>query len=309
MAEKKLFLNKRWLAAEYAQPLDGGRHDCIDAPSKAIGVLHGYMDDEDTRYADGGADRCFRIFNPHEAAPKGLPVVVYFHEMLDRAVHACQEKSPLDLAEKAKAHGFALVCADANVLWDIPEPKKGQEGICGEEASQDHLYVSHLLDVLKSDKSLDPERIFFAGHSEGAAFATWASFCFASQIRGFASSGYGLKLHGAAVRPSHCKVLSRLGYDCKAGADDGVTVPGGFGSCADCEYSPLKPWKAKNVVGEDLRICLFNGRRDYFRPSTWFLESELKSVKMSYTSIALEGMHQVPTGFGDLLSTCLIEGH
>jgi len=295
---------------EPAEPSDRGLHDCMESPNNAIGFVHGYADVSDTRYNDAGAKRCFRVFNPRQTESvhsKKTPVVVYFHEMLDRAVHACQANSTLDLAEKAKAHGFALVCADANVHWDIPESKKGQEGICDEEASKDHLYVSSLLDYIKSHDNFDPEQIFFVGHSEGAAFTTWASFCFASQIRGFAASGYGLKLHGAAVTQSHCDKLADLDYDCKAGEDDGVTVSGGYGSCADCEYSPLKPWKAKNVVGEDLRICLFNGREDYFRPSTWALESELHAVRMPFKSIEFEGIHQVPAGFGDLVRSCLMD--
>mmetsp|Transcript_64369 Transcript_64369/g.140126 ORF Transcript_64369/g.140126 Transcript_64369/m.140126 type:complete len:346 (+) Transcript_64369:60-1097(+) len=290
---------------------DGGIHDCISAPNgEAIGMLHHFADLEDTRYNHHGAHRCYRLFAPpvDNTVPfKPMPVIIYFHEMLDRAVHACQENSTLDLARQAQARGFALVCADANVHWDIPESNHGQDGICNDEASEDHRYVRHILDSIKSRGKFDHDRIYFVGHSEGAAFTTWASFCFASEIRGFGASGYGLKLHGAAVEQSHCDKLTGLGYDCQVGKDDGIQVPGGYGACDGCEYSPLKPWKVRNVVGQDLRICLFNGREDYFRPSTWAMEAMLKSLNMPYESIEFEGIHMVPDGFGELLSTCLID--
>mmetsp|Transcript_50197 Transcript_50197/g.109038 ORF Transcript_50197/g.109038 Transcript_50197/m.109038 type:complete len:385 (+) Transcript_50197:58-1212(+) len=287
-------------------PNDGGVNDCIASTSPVVGDLFSFQDKLDTRFNDSGADRCFRLYKPPRKPefPEKLPVVVYFHEMYDRAVHACQEESYIDLRRQAEEKGFALVCADANVHWDIPENKMGK-GVCQASSSADFSYVQHILKSIgHHNKTLNPKQVFFMGHSEGAAFTNWASFCFSHEIRGFASSGFGLKLHGPAVLQRHCDKVRLEDYNCQPGVDDGVDV-GGYGACNGCEVSPIDPWRTKNVAHQDLRICLLVAENDYFRPTMWSMEAALRHKHIPFRRLLIEGKHEMPQGFGEMMTSCL----
>jgi len=284
---------------------DGGENDCIDTPfgGSLVGSLISYDTPTDTRYNSKGATRCFRAYLPSNI-PKGpAPVVVYFHEMFSSATNACRKGGYMGLVEQASEAGFALICADANVHWDIPEALNRTHAPCSEEDSADHAYVQTIFTMLKKfPDTFDTSRIFLAGHSEGATFTTWAAFCFNREIRGFASSGVGLKLHGAAVTEESC--TSHVDGACLVGVDDGTEVPGLWGECEGCEYSPLKPWKARNVVGDLLSICLFSGCSDYFRHSVTMMEQNLEEVKMPYVMHHFNGGHVIPPSFAETLTEC-----
>mmetsp|Transcript_32080 Transcript_32080/g.70176 ORF Transcript_32080/g.70176 Transcript_32080/m.70176 type:complete len:355 (-) Transcript_32080:129-1193(-) len=288
---------------------DEGKEDCITVNSGyAVGDLHTYFDWYDKRFNDAGANRCYRLYTPPvspdpAAAPKALPVIVFFHEMYDRATHACSSESGLDLVAQAEAQGYALLCADANVHWDIPQPVEGKS-VCNKAMSSDHQYVRALIKTIQKDPRLDSTQIFFTGHSEGAAFSIWASMCFAKFIRGVAPSGMGIKMHGSAVTEEQCDSNTAPDYNCKVGLDDGVKIPDGFGICETCEYTPIKPFKAPSVTGEDLKICLLSGCQDYFRPTMWQLSAALTANQMPHTMHHFTGQHVVPEGYANLLTSC-----
>jgi len=284
---------------------DGGESDCIVTPygGEVVGAMVSYQTN-DTRYDPAGAIRCFRVYMPpgvrHRSA--ALPVIIYFHEMGSTATNACRRGGPLDLVAEADRRGFALVCADANVRWDVPEATNTTADPCDATASADHSYVRTVMTTLqKWPDWFDPSRIFLAGHSEGSTFSTWASFCFSREIRGFAPSGFGLKLHGSAVTKERCQGFNA---DCRVSVDDGIVIPGGWGACKNCQCSPLTPWRAKNVVGEDLRACIFSGCQDYFRGSISMMEGLFAEVGVPYDIHHFEGNHAVPQGFGSMLSNC-----
>mmetsp|Transcript_9007 Transcript_9007/g.19914 ORF Transcript_9007/g.19914 Transcript_9007/m.19914 type:complete len:363 (+) Transcript_9007:2-1090(+) len=286
---------------------DGGEDDCISTHfgGEVVGTLVSFETPFDKRYNTEGAIRCFRAYVPPTARRRkgALPVIVYFHEMGSTATNVCRKNGYGGLVKEADMMGYALVCADANVRWDVPAGTKGNEQPCGEGSSFDHAYLRTLLNTLKAWPDwFDLDNIFLAGHSEGSVFSTWAAFCFAKELRGFSPSGMGLKLHGAAVTEALCQGSSSKG--CLVNVDDGTVVPQGWGSCKGCEYSPLKPWQAKNVVGEELSACIFSGCQDYFRPTVESMQNLLQEVNMPYKTIHFDGKHVLPTDYGILLSNC-----
>jgi len=312
-----------WMRIRGDRP-DGGVNDCLDVPfgGVPVGDVYSYPSPRDTRYNSSGTSRCYRAYVPPSDKPGPKPVIIYFHSMHSSATAACRrDGGHYDLYENANAKGYALVCADANVHWDVPEATKSNPAPCSTKDSWDHFYVVHILRTIHSQPDVfDSSKIFFAGHSEGSMFTTWASYCFADKITGFAQSGVGLKLHGNAVTKEHCeKMEGQVGgkgrgllpstldpewYPCKPSTDDGMLIPGGWGGCDDCEYNPLKPWRALNSQGEDLQVCLFSGCDDYFLPSVWAMQEHLDRAEIPYHLQRFDGAHVLPQGYGAMIASC-----
>mmetsp|Transcript_47755 Transcript_47755/g.103950 ORF Transcript_47755/g.103950 Transcript_47755/m.103950 type:complete len:370 (+) Transcript_47755:57-1166(+) len=298
----------RAIDAPIVDPPDKGTADCkvFADGGEVVGETFSFIDTADVRFNSHGAVRCYNIYTPEAHPDKLLPVVIFFHESHGYAAQACRHGGYPGLVDEGDKVGFAVICADANVHWDIPEMSGETGEACDRTKSADQRYLEDILQRVHARKNrFDSERIYLAGHSEGSMFTTWASFCYADQIRGFSTSGVGLKTHGKAVSLAHCGITNQLGeYNCQAEVDDGLLIPKDYGACQHCTYNPVKPWKAANVVGKDLDICLFSGCQDYFLPSMWSFEESLKEVKLNYTMHHFDGEHVIPNGYPTMLSTC-----
>jgi len=267
-----------------ADKADGGTQDC----ESDVGSVHEFTVD--------GQTRCFNLYTPQKPGP--MPVVVYFHGKGGKAFATCKKDSAMVLA--ADAMEFALLCADAYEDWQFPSID-GELGVgssnpqpCTSKDTPDADYVQQVLSTIQGDPSglYDAKRIYFQGFSQGSMMTAWASTCFAGQIRGATQAGSGLKVAGAAVTEEWCKGSSNR--KCAANSTDGNNIPGGACSQASCEYFPIKPTKVKNVVGGDLKWCIFAGCSDYLLGSLLSQDQYLTTIGAPHNFTFYDGAHTVP---------------
>lgn len=109
----------------------------------------------------GGATRHYRLVVPKAADPaKPAPLVVAFHGMLidSKDVMPAYTK----LSDTAQKHGFLLAYPDAvGGSWGI-DPKK---------VKADLLFFDALLEKLRGEYRIDPDRVYVVGMSNGGYFA------------------------------------------------------------------------------------------------------------------------------------------
>jgi len=274
---------------------DGGPTDC----TAGNGEVHKFTVD--------GVTRCFTLVTP-ESAHKPMPVVVYFHGKGSRANVACRRGT--ELAKAAESMGFALLCADAYQDWQFPRVD-GAEGVnsdkpqpCTSDDTPEVDYMKKVLETVQGDgETYDSEKIYFQGFSQGAMMTSWAATCFADQIRGVSQAGGGLKLAKAAVTEEWCAGSSST--RCSVGVTDGNNIPGG--SCPNsspCEYFPIKTTNKKNVIGEDLKWCLFAGCSDYLLGSTLSQDQHLGAEGVPHELVFYDSPHQAPINWMPKVAEC-----
>jgi predicted esterase len=246
-----------------------------------------------------------------------MPVIVYFHGAGTRANQSCDQND--QLAQDADTMGYALVCADAVAQgsWQFPETDDGQ-GVtnddprpCGASDSEDWTYVKKILQHLESppvSQRVDLLKVYFMGFSQGAMMTAYAATCFANKIRGAAQAGSGLKLHSNAVTNQFCTASAN--NRCWPNIDDGVSNP--FLQPEDedvclfdtCTYFPLQPTKQENIVGEDLKWCLYMGCDDPLAHSVNHMAVYLNSRGVPNNLEKYNGEHQVPTSWMTKVAEC-----
>ena len=113
-----------------------------------------------------------------------LPLLIFHHGMGGDASQFCGEH----FARQAEANGFALACTEAiGGGWHFPSDPH----LCAADASLgfDVDYVATIISELSERPTIDAQRVFQIGFSQGALFAAYASFCLEAETVGFGQSG------------------------------------------------------------------------------------------------------------------------
>lgn len=273
---------------------DGGRGDC----ESDVGEVHTLTVD--------GKERCFNLVTPTGPSTP-MPVLVFFHGKGGRANAQC--KSGNELVTASSSMGFALVCGDAYVDWQFPSVD-GELGVnsdnpqpCTAQDTPDADYVQGVLSAIQADDAYDDQRIYFQGFSQGAMMTSWASTCFASQIRGASQAGSGLKVGGASVTQDWCD--NSHSTRCEVDKTDGNNIPGG--ACPDttsCEFFPIKTGGVTNVIGQPLKLCLFAGCSDYLLGSVLSQDQHLTNEDVPHELIYYDGVHKAPENWMPKVAQC-----
>ena len=106
-----------------------------------------------------GADRSYLVHRPANLPAGPRPLVMLLHGATDSAAYAFEAYHFVD---KSDAEGFILVAPDAmgdRRAWQAYDPNP----------NDDLTFLTTLLDNLERSYSIDKNRIYFAGHSAGAA--------------------------------------------------------------------------------------------------------------------------------------------
>ena len=136
----------------------------------------------------------------------------------------------------------------------------------------------------------------------GSMMTNRALHCFADQIRGAVQAGSGVKLHGKAVTTEWCEGSSN--ENCEVAVTDGNNVPGGAGSHDTCEYFPLQLAKMKNVVGEDLRWCIYAGCSDGLLGTIENMGRYLQDIGVPHNLQYSDGPHEAPDDWMSMVAEC-----
>lgn len=222
-------------------------------------------------FTSSNIQRCFQVYNPSPTNDQPNPVMIMAHGSGSNSKLWCGKNNVRD---SFASLDVTLLCTSAGTVesdpikptrWRAP-PEGSTEANpypCTEDDSIDVAYFESILDWIASQPSqFDPQRIFNGGFSQGSMFASYASFCFHDRLRGFATSGSGLKVNGPAVEWCSDYDDNRQGF-CQIGVTDGWKNTGGFGECDDCRFYPIRPLDgATDVVGEPLKACIHVGEND-----------------------------------------------
>ncbi|MBI1248103.1 phospholipase [bacterium] len=128
-----------------------------------------------TRNLDvSGSQRSYRIVLP-EDLPANAPLIIAWHGVGDTA-ESMAKYSQLD--ELAAEQRFVLVYPDANQkLWQVPRAE-----IPDKPAMRDVEFFDRIVKDVSDRQSIDQDRIYVAGMSQGATFVHWLIACRSDQI-------------------------------------------------------------------------------------------------------------------------------
>jgi len=222
-------------------------------------------------FTSSGILRCFQVYKPSSAS--AAPVVIMAHGANGNSRSFCGNKGT---KKRFAALGTALVCTasiavegDKKPRWRQPEfgSTVSNPFPCTESDSLDLPYFETVLDWIAAQHEFDAQRIFNGGFSQGSNFASYISFCFHSRLRGFATSGSGLKVNGPAVEWCSAYDDPEKSGECAVGKRDGWSATEkSKGTCDDCRVFPIKPVvNATDITGARLRVCINVGEGDTSR--------------------------------------------
>ena len=197
----------------------------------------GSVTDGTLRTADGRTRR-YRLYVPSSlAAGESAPLLVALHGGLGSSAQFAANSGFDELAE---ANGFIVVYPDGiGARPDGSGPQTWNGGYCCGPAVRQDVddvgYIRQLLDTLATDLSVDPARVFAAGHSNGAILAYRLACELSDRIVGIGVQAGSLGVD--ACTPSQPVSVVHL----HGTADTNTPIDGGKGSgVAGVEFRPAR---------------------------------------------------------------------
>jgi polyhydroxybutyrate depolymerase len=197
----------------------------------------GSVTDGTLRTADGRTRR-YRLYVPSSlAAGESAPLLVALHGGLGSSAQFAANSGFDELAE---ANGFIVVYPDGiGARPDGSGPQTWNGGYCCGPAVRQDVddvgYIRQLLDTLATDLSVDPARVFAAGHSNGAILAYRLACELSDRIVGIGVQAGSLGVD--ACTPSQAVSVIHL----HGTADTNTPIDGGKGSgVAGVEFRPAR---------------------------------------------------------------------
>jgi polyhydroxybutyrate depolymerase len=181
-------------------------------------------------FRHAGEDRKYRLYVPRGYDPrKAVPLVFAFHGGGPQGSAATAEKG-LGFNPLADRHGF-LVCYPEGVEhhWN-----DGRESPRFPKKPQDDVdFVAKLLDHLRANYKIDPDRVFATGNSNGGFFSHRLGWELSDRLAAIAPSAgtLGTTVVGKFAPKHPVHVLHIHGTDDPAVPYNGGTVIGNGGEC------------------------------------------------------------------------------
>ncbi|MEC7987249.1 MAG: hypothetical protein VX278_18915, partial [Myxococcota bacterium] len=153
--------------------------------------------------------------------------------------------------------------------WDFPLDNRVNEDNyttqCDAENSTEIEYlqgVFSVVDQMIADGLVNPDKIYFAGFSQGSMFTLFAATCFPDRVTGISQGGSGMysQSDGSLALPL-CEGICEQGAFEEFGMDCVTEEP-----CDDCEYFPVLPTSYRN--GDTFQSCIFMYDNDEAAHST-----------------------------------------
>jgi len=152
-----------------------------------------------------GQKRKYHIYIPNDSENK--PVVILLHgnrgsanQVIGRSIIKSPQKIWLDLAEQ---HKFIVVVPNGN---KGPEGHKGwndcRTDAVGNPSSNDVLFISRLLQKVKTKYKHDPKKVYVAGISNGGIMANRLAMEIPNKITAFASVVSSMPVNSSCVDSS-----------------------------------------------------------------------------------------------------------
>ncbi|MEI6402501.1 MAG: PHB depolymerase family esterase [Actinomycetota bacterium] len=197
----------------------------------------GSVTDGALRTADGGT-RHYRLYVPSSlAAGEPAPLLVALHGGLGSSAQFAVNSGFDELAE---ANGFIVVYPDGiGARPDGSGPQTWNGGYCCGPAVRQDVddvgFIRQLLDTLATDLSIDPARVFAAGHSNGAILAYRLACELSDRI-------VGIGVQAGSLGVDQCAPTQPVSVIHLHGtADTNTPIGGGKGSgVAGVEFRPAR---------------------------------------------------------------------
>jgi len=245
-----------------------------------------------------GVQRCWHIHKPNGIGNKKVPLVVDIHgysvpvytNLVSGLVHGGGHYDISRWKQKANQNEFIVVYPVGTGF--IPAWNAGN-GCCGDGAKDDSGFIKKLIDWMKGGYSIDGDRVYLAGHSNGCSLAQRVAIEYSGVIAGVACHAM-YRLGGYATPPSYSpRSVMEI-----HGTGDAIISYSNYANWPHGASANIDAWAALNECpSKTSNPNLGNGMSDV----TW---NNCKDPAVSHRLLTLEGVDHYPyLGKGTMLDT------